>query len=329
MGHTVRRALHAAANQAVHAIARVGYLHPLANPRRHGVLIHKHLQYGDDARWNRLDVYEPLEKRAPAPVVVYVHGGGFSMLSKDTHRLMALQFAARGYVVFNVDYRLGPTHLHPAPLEDVLEAALFAREHGARFGGDPGRVVFAGESAGANLVSSLTVAACVDRPEAVSVRARREGLRPVATLPIYGMLDMMDLPRLWRDRPLAPYILAQVRHAAESCVGAPAELHAPRFPLASPLRLLEELPTPAGRALPPFFAACGTKDPLLSDTRRLGAALARLGVPHEVVIHPGEIHGYNVLLFRKNAADMWRRTFDFLARHAGATKTVESRADAG
>lgn len=328
MGSTIRRALHVAANQAIHLVARVGYLHPAARPGRYGVEMHKDVAYGDHERWHRLDVYEPKGRGGRVPVVVYTHGGGFSMLSKETHRIMALQFAARGYLVFNVDYRLGPEHLHPAPLEDAASAAIFARDNASRFGGDPSRIVFAGESAGANLAAALTVAAYVDRPEAVSVRLRREGVRPIASVPIYGMLDMMDLPRLWRKRPLPPHILAQVRNAAESCVGAPAELMAPRHPLASPLRLLEALPPEAARTLPPFFAACGTKDPLLSDTKRLGVALDRLGVENEIVIHPGEIHGYNVLLFRENAADMWRRTFDFLARHTAAPKTVERRENA-
>ena len=79
------------------------------------------------------------------------------MLSKDTHRVMALAYARRGYVVFTINYRLGPEHLFPAPLEDASPHALvWVREHCARFGGDPSRLAIAGESAGANLVTALT-----------------------------------------------------------------------------------------------------------------------------------------------------------------------------
>ena len=52
------------------------------------------------------------------------HGGGFSMLSKDTHWLMAMMFARRGYVVFNVNYRLAPQWPYPPPSKMAVLLSL-------------------------------------------------------------------------------------------------------------------------------------------------------------------------------------------------------------
>jgi acetyl esterase len=66
--------------------------------------------------------------------------------------------------------------------------------------------------------------------------------------------------------------------------------------------------------LPPFFTGVGTRDPILDDTRRLEAALAAMGVACEAHYFRGEPHAFHALVFRKNARDCWRYTFDFLGR---------------
>lgn len=314
IGRAINRGLHVIGNRAVHLAARVGYATPLARPARYGVDLIRDVPYGDRGKAHLADVYVPRRSPygSPMPLVVYVHGGGFSMLSKDTHRIMAMQFAARGYVVVNVNYRLGPRHPYPAPLIDAARAVMFACDGAKRWGADPSRLVFAGESAGANLVTALTLAACVDRPEEFACELRRSGIRPIATLPIYGLLDVTFVDRFWRDRDLPKHLRAQILHACEAYVGHPSQVTALSMPLASPLRVLEELDPANARELPPFFSAVGTADPLLDDTRRLGLALDRLGVRRDIVVHPGEIHGYNALLFRDAARDMWKRTFSFL-----------------
>ena len=113
-------------------ISRAGLLHPSARPERHGVEVLRDIAYLDTGRpEHRLDVYRP--RRASTtenvPVVLYVHGGGFRILSKDTHWVMGLAFARRGYLVFNIGYRLAPAHPYPAALSDSLRcAALGAAE---------------------------------------------------------------------------------------------------------------------------------------------------------------------------------------------------------
>src|SRR5262245_10555443 len=73
-------------------ISRAGRLHPAADPARHSVELIADLAYLESGHpAHRLDVYRPLEPRdAQLPVVLYVHGGGFRILSKDTHWIMGL-----------------------------------------------------------------------------------------------------------------------------------------------------------------------------------------------------------------------------------------------
>lgn len=67
--------------------------------------------------------------------------------------------------------------------------------------------------------------------------------------------------------------------------------------------------------MPPFFAAVGTADPLLDDSRRLKAALEKRGILCELAVYPGEIHGFNAMVWRPAAKAKWKAVFDFLSRH--------------
>ena len=78
-----------------------------------------------------LDIYRSTVHPPPWPVVLYVHGGGFRILSKDTHWLMGLIFARRGYLVFNINYRLAPRHTFPAALQDAAAAYAWVVRHAA------------------------------------------------------------------------------------------------------------------------------------------------------------------------------------------------------
>src|SRR5438093_3887886 len=101
--------------------SRAGRLHPMADPAKHGVEVVRDVPYLDTKREEHLlDVYRPTGRsKGPWPVCVYVHGGAFRILSKDTHWIMALAYARRGFLVFNISYRLAPKHPFPAAIADA------------------------------------------------------------------------------------------------------------------------------------------------------------------------------------------------------------------
>ena len=296
------------------AASAAGKLHPLADPARHGIQVMKDLPYRDGgAVEHLLDVWRPTNVATPTPIVFYVHGGGFRFLSKDTHWIMALSFARAGYLVFNVSYRLAPRHPFPAAVQDIADAWLWMLEHAAEYGGDTSRIAVAGESAGANLAMGLTLSTCYRRSEPHARAVFDAGVVPRACLPMCGMLQVSDPARFARRRKLMRFLADRIDEVSEAYLRGHDQSTLDLLELADPLRVVERGERP-DRPLPPFFAAVGTADPILDDTRRLKAALDKVGVDNEVHYYPREPHAFHALVFRPSARDCWKRTFRFLER---------------
>jgi acetyl esterase/lipase len=293
----------------------VGKLHPRARPDRHGVEVEHNVPYGDrDRPEHRLDIYRPRQKKGPLPIVLYVHGGGFRILSKDTHWVMGLAFARAGYLVFNISYRLAPKYRFPAALEDCARAYEWVCDHAERHGGDLSRLVLAGESAGANLVSALTVLNCYERPEPWAQRVFERNVVPSAWMPYCGMLQVSDAERFRRRKPsLSTFINDRLVEVSRAYLGPDERGYGSLLDLADPLRVFERDSAPA-RPIPPCFATVGTADPLLDDTRRLERALAERGAACKAIYYPREVHAFHAMVWREPARRCWRDSFRFLER---------------
>jgi acetyl esterase len=286
----------------------------MARPERHGVVVERDVPYrAGGAPEHRLDVYRPARSRGPLPVVLYVHGGGFRILSKDTHWVMGLVFARRDYLVLNVNYRLAPRHRFPAAVEDVCAALAWAHANVHRWGGDRDRIVLAGESAGANLVTSLAIACSYERDEPFAREVFHLGVRPRAVVAACGLFQVTDVQRFARRKARFPrFLLDRLEEVEEAYLGRD---HSPgrNLDLADPVCFLERGIEPV-RPLPPFFLPVGTRDPLLDDTRRMARALTALGTEAEARYYPGEVHAFHALVFRPAARLCWDHTFAFLDR---------------
>lgn len=298
---------------------------PMAKPEVHGVEILRDLSYGPHPVAHRLDVY-----RKPgvenAPVVLYLHGGAFRILSKDTHWTMALQFASRGYVVVVINYRLAPKYPFPAAIEDACDAYRWVVEHAAELGGDPQRVLVSGESAGGNLSLALTLATCTPFEAPFARRVFETGRVPAVSLPLCGVLQVTDTARFRRRRPIPTWlndVIVGVErdYLRDGVTGADPHL-------ADPLLFLES-DAPTARPLPPIFASCGTKDPLLDDHRRLVAALERRGVRHEAPVYPGMVHAFQAVPMLEATKAQWARAFEFIEAALGAPSEARGHAAVG
>ena len=186
----------------------VGGAIPIAHPRIHGLEVIRDIRYQDsEHQEHRLDVWRPRAPSAkPLPVVVYTHGGGFRFMSKESHWLFGLAFARRGYLVVNVNYRLAPRHPFPAAIQDACAAYVWAVKNVATYGGDPNRIVIAGESAGANLATGVAIAACWKRDEPWARSVYDTGIVPRAVLPACGILQVTDPERYLRSGVMTTFV---------------------------------------------------------------------------------------------------------------------------
>lgn len=312
------------AGKAVEAFFRgaaaAGSLHPLARPDRHGIERLDDIPYrrsGHPA--HRLDIYRPRDCDR-APVVFYIHGGGFRFMSKESHWLMGLGFARRGYVVVTINYRLAPRHPFPAALVDACHAYAWVCDHIGEYGGSPEQIVVAGESAGANLATNVALASCVEFPEAWMRRVWRRRRIPRAALLACGILQVSQPQRFRHNRRLPDWLYHRISEVYRDYLKPSAYRRRRSARLADPVVVLENLDQP-DRPLPPTFAPVGTDDPLLDDTRRLETALDRLDVPVEARYYPDEVHAFHAFLWRRRARQCWRDTYAFLDRHAPANPT--------
>ena len=102
-------------------------------------------------------IFRPPNSKAPLPAVMYFHGGGWVLGSKDTHdRLLRdLTNGAQAAFVF-VNYTPSPEAQFPVPIEQDYAATKYIAEHGSDFGLDPSRLAVAGDSVGGNMVAVIT-----------------------------------------------------------------------------------------------------------------------------------------------------------------------------
>lgn len=111
------------------------------------------IQYGNDAKWQVLDIYRPKGVEGKLPVIVNVHGGGWVYGTKETYLHYCHRLCLNGFVVVNFTYRLCPEYIFPAPLEDINMVVNYILSHGLEYGMDLDNIFGVGDSAGANLIS--------------------------------------------------------------------------------------------------------------------------------------------------------------------------------
>lgn len=142
--------------------------------------IDRDLAYGDDPR-HRLDVHTAGDEDTGKPVFVFVHGGGFVRGDKHTpgspqYDLVGAWAVRHGYVGVTMTYRLAPAHVWPAGAQDVAAAVGWLKQHIAAYGGDPDKIVVAGNSAGAVHVASYVAGQGGGDPAGIAGAALLSGI---------------------------------------------------------------------------------------------------------------------------------------------------------
>jgi acetyl esterase len=307
-----RGALRLALDGAFRAVPEAMRRTPLSRPIANGVAMDRDVEYvpGGGSE-QRLDVSRPLGRRPPYAVVLYFHGGGLRFFSKDHYWHVGGLLARKGFLVYNADYRLAPASAYPAAIEDACSAYRFVLADAARRGGDLGRLVVAGDSSGAGLAAAVIAASCYARPEPWA-RAL-SALDPLPRLVVLGSgaLQITDARRIAGPGAASRLAAEYLSLTTEAFLGDAGARPRPETMLADPLLIFEGSDLPR-RPLPAFYALAGTADPVADDTRRLHAALRRLGVASEARFYEGARHAFHLSLWGTQARRAWRELFDHL-----------------
>ena len=221
----------------------------------------------------RLRIHRP--KFGDLPGLVYLHGGGWTLFSLDTHDRVMREYAARaGCCAIGVDYALSPEHKYPVALEQVVDAVDWLVERAAELCIDAGRLAVGGDSAGAN----LSVAACL-------VRRDRHASPPLRAMVLnYGAFTTHCSEQACRRYGGPEYMLGCEEMAGywRNYLRSRADAE---DPLACPL-----LADHAG--LPPAFLAVAECDILAEQSIEMNRRLEAAGVPSECVVYRGASHSF-------------------------------------
>lgn len=223
-------------------------------------------------------VYTP-EGTGPFPVILYMHGGGFSLGSPDTaDNLCRTIAAASGTVLISADYRLAPEYKFPSALEECYRLALWIDAHDVALNIRNDQMVIAGDSAGGNLAAALCLLA----------RERKEFV-PAYQVLICPLLDQKTpfTHKLGRMRDSLLTTENMQTFSGYYLNNADEALN----PLASPL-LTESLAN-----LPPATIVTAELDPLYSEALTYAKRLRKAGAPVSHHHYPGQVHDF--LLFIK------------------------------
>jgi acetyl esterase/lipase len=218
-------------------------------------------------------VYTPKEG-GPWPVIVYFHGGGWVLASKEVYdgAPRALSGLVKAVVV-SVDYRLAPENKFPAQHDDALAVYHWVAERAADLGGDPKRLALAGESAGGNLALSTAIS------------ARQAGMTPpqhvLAVYPVVQLTDM-DTPSYRDSAQARPLNKAMMAWFGDKVFSSPSQKQDPRVDL-----LGAEL-----RVLPTVTLINAQIDPLRSDGDLLAQALKKANVSFKHQVFKGVTHEF-------------------------------------
>jgi acetyl esterase len=221
-----------------------------------------------------LRIYTP-NGEGPFPLMVFFHGSGFVICDLDTHDGLCRNLCAgTGHVVVSVDYRLAPEHKFPAATDDCLAATRWVGANASALGGDGGRIMVSGDSAGGNLAA---VTALRVRDEGGPKLTGQMLIYPVTDYFVPGTPSMRENAEgygLTRDGMIWFW---------NHYVRSPADgVH----PHAAPSRAA----TLAG--LPPALVVTAQYDPLRDEGEYYADALRKAGVAVEMKRWDGVNHGF-------------------------------------
>lgn len=243
----------------------------------------KNIAYGPKGRRNLVDIYAP--KKTPSslmPVLMTVHGGGWVIGRKGQQSQPLIQYmASQGWLVVDINYRLGPWTRMPAMIQDVLRAVAWIKANIERYNGNPDFVALSGGSAGGHLVA---LAALASDAQSFKPGFERVDCSIDACVPVYGLYDLLNDNGAMRGgfEELQKFMTMLVMP------GSP-NTHKDAWQQASPINYI-------GQDAPPMMFLHGRHDALADFESAKSFAQSLERVSNNAVLFvdlPGGQHGYD------------------------------------
>jgi acetyl esterase/lipase len=236
----------------------------------------------------KLNLAMPRDGNGPFPVVLCIHGGGWTHGKREDLKESIETLARRGYVAVTIDYRLAPQDPFPAAIEDCKAAVRWLRANAQTYRINPQRIGVLGYSSGAHLACLLGVTHKEDGLEGKGGNADQSSAVQ-AVVSFFGPTDLQregfgkDVER----ENLVPFL------------GAPRTENPELYRKASPL-------TYAGKKSPPFLMFHGTNDHIvpIEQSEIMAARLKDAGVSAELVRMEQEGHGWTGPVLLKSITRM-------------------------
>ena len=221
-------------------------------------------------------IYRPrVEHTRSLPVVVYFHGGGWVLGDLDGYDGLCCELTRQAEcITISIDYRLAPEHRYPAAVEDCDAALAWCAALAGELGGDPARLVIAGDSAGGNLA-----AVC-------ALRRRRRGDAAIA-------LMVLVYPATMLAGPLMPSrtIHADGYFLTRAAIDWFTDHYIPDVTRRGEVDASPALAPDLG-GLPPALVITAEYDPLVDEGEAFAQRLKSAGVPVRLRRYAGTIHGF-------------------------------------
>jgi len=223
-----------------------------------------------------LDLYLPQHASTPCPLVIWIHGGGWSSGTKqDCPPRSLLPF---GYAAASLEYRLSQDAIFPAQIEDCKAAIRWLRAQAGQYGIDPKRIGVWGGSAGGHLVALLGVTGRIKDFDTGENLDQSSAVQCVVDF--FGPTDFIH----WGNVPDPR--LDTASSAIARLIGGTILTHLAAARSASPIYYVS-------KDAAPFLIVHGDKDPVvpLQQSQILEAALQKAGVASTLRVIPGGGHG--------------------------------------
>ena len=244
-------------------------------------VIHANVPYANDTvKKHLLDIYLPANITSAAPLIIWVHGGGWSMNDKYADmsymKKTIRRFLENGYALASIDYRHSTTEKFPAQMIDCFQAVQFLHEHAAKYKLDRSRFVLAGFSAGGHL-GSLVGLSLNNSPEKIFPGVRKPSFNIRGVLDFYGPSDLLMF--------YGNAVPGPDNSPIAVLLGASPLLRPDLSKIASPVSYVD-------RDDPPFLIIHGELDNAVPPTQShlLKSYLDLSGVKNEIMIVKGAPH---------------------------------------